>query len=117
MSLNYPAKVREIASKAPMFKVETRTSWELMVQMGEDAMFHVHNDASRKIAQDFVKNIHEHLTKSSQSEPDGYTVRFSSVALRYDELMELLYTAYREGQTDGMRRDFNPNFIGENFSA
>jgi hypothetical protein len=114
--MNYPAKIYEIATKAPLYKYETKTNWTQIVaesRSTEDVLHHVHRDAAYKITSEFVRNIHEHMTKYSQSEPDGYTVRFSSVALRYDELLELIYTAYREGQTDGMRRDFNPNIIGE----
>jgi hypothetical protein len=114
--MNYPAKVREIASKAPLYNLSTKTSWTEIsaeTRTDDDVLYHVHRDAAYKIANEFARNVSEHMTKYSSSEPDGYTIRFSSVALRYDELMELLYTAYREGQTDGMRRDFNPNYIGE----
>ena len=114
MSLNYPSKVHEIASKAPMFNLSTKTSWEQIsaeTSTIDDVLYHAHRDAAYKIANEFTRNISEHMTKYSSSEPDGYTIRFSSVALRYDELMELLYTAYREGQIDGMRNDFNTNFL------
>jgi hypothetical protein len=114
--MNYPAKVREIASKAPIFNLNTKISWTEIsaeTRTSDDVLYHIHRDAAYKIANEFAHNISEHIEKYSSSEPDGYTIRFSSVALRYDELMELLYTAYREGQTDGRRVDFNPNFIGE----
>jgi hypothetical protein len=102
--MNYPAKVREIASKAPLYHLNTKTSWTQILaetKTVNDVLYYVHRDAANKIANEFARNISEHMSKYSSSEPDGYTIRFSSVALRYDELMELLYTAYREGQTDG----------------
>jgi len=114
--MNYPAKVYEIATKAPLYKCQTTTSWTQIsaeTRTSDDVLHYVHRDAAYKIANEFVRNISEHIAKQSYSEPEGYTIRFSSVALRYDELLELIYTAYREGQTDGMRKDFNPNFIGE----
>lgn len=112
MSLNYPPKIYEVAQKAPMYKLETVTSWEELQKNKDEMLEHTYRQAAYKISNEFARTISEHLSRSGTSEPYGYTVRFSSVALRYDELLELLYTAYREGQTDGMRRDFSPNFIG-----
>jgi hypothetical protein len=113
--MSVPYVIRELASKAPTYSVEQKTSYRELASMrcsDGDVMEMLLQRATSQIAREFSAKLYKHLTLTRREEPDGHVISAHAVALRHDELVELLYAAYREGQTDGMRRDFNPNFVG-----
>jgi hypothetical protein len=105
---NYPASIREIASKVERLGFRQVTSWQSVAQMiGYDQEHLEHtmrNKAATAFAHEFTKLLLKHTRFIREETPEGIVVRADAIALRYDELIELLYRAYAEGQSDGMKR-------------
>lgn len=106
--MNYPIEVRKIAAEVPLFHYSQMETWQSLYQRREDE-----NEIKRRlvikaadqIVHKFVGQMMDRAAIKSFDEPEGKVVKVTCVALSYDELCNLLYRAYSEGQSDGMRRN------------
>lgn len=105
---NYPAEIREIASKVERLGFKQVTTWESVARMrafDQEHLEHtIRNKAATAFSHEFTGLLLKHTRFIREEAPEGIVVRADAIALRYDELMELLYRAYTEGQSDGMKR-------------
>lgn len=104
---NYPIPVMKIAAEVPRLQYQNVETWQALYQRQE------HPDESRlrltylaadRICQEFVKHVVDTMQIKSYDEAHGKVTRFACVALTEHQLNELLYQAYTEGQSDGMKR-------------
>jgi len=104
---NYPIEVRKIAAEVPLFHYSQLDTWQSLYQSRDDD-----NEIKRRlvlkaadqIVHKFVGQLIDRAHIKTSEEPEGRAVKVTCVALSYEELVNLLYRAYAEGQTDGMRR-------------
>jgi hypothetical protein len=104
---NYPIPVIKIAADAPLMQWQTMHTWQSLYQMHsrpDDLMNMLAREAATAITQQFIGDVLKREKIETRDDPEGKVMRFTCVALRYDQLVELLYRAYREGQSDGMHR-------------
>lgn len=103
---HYPIAVRDIASKVDRLSYRQTKSWDSIRQMHENLDLDelLSRKAADAIAHEFAGNVLKHATIVRWDEPEGLVMRVDAVALRYDELLQLLYAAYLEGQTEVRRR-------------
>ncbi len=104
--MSYPIPVMRVASKAPMLQWQHTESWAALHQLriGQDRLDEmITQQAATAIAREFVGDVLKHMRIERNESHEGLRVRFSCVALRRDQLLELLYEAYREGQSDAQR--------------
>lgn len=116
MSTNYPFELRELARTVDRMSYSETRSWAELMQINLPANHldeMLYRRAADAIAHEFAGKVlrHGHITR--YEEPDGRVLRFDAVALRYDELLDLLYRAYAAGQTDGMKRGTKINAEGQ----
>ncbi len=105
--MTYPIEVRKIAAEVPLFHYNQMDTWQSLYQSREDD-----NERKRRLAikaadqivHKFVGQLLDRAHIKTYEEPEGLAVRVSCVALSYEELVNLLYRAFAEGQTNGMRR-------------
>jgi len=78
----------------------------MLYQLGHvrDLQEHITRTAAHQITQKFVQHVMAHHQIETRETPDGLVTEFAAVALSWPELLELLYRAFAEGQTEGMRR-------------
>lgn len=104
---NYPHVIRAIASKVERLSFKQVKDWDAIAQLSvssdrmEEMLLHRAADA---IAHEFAGQVLKHGRIMKYGEPEGLVLRLDAVALRFDELLELLYRAYAEGQSDGINR-------------
>lgn len=104
--MNYPIPVNKIAAKAPMLQWQHVESWVSLHQLrlGQDRLDEmITRQAATAIAEMFTRDVLECMRIDRMETHEGLQVRFSCVALRRDQLLDLLYEAYREGQSDAQR--------------
>lgn len=104
--MSYPIPVNKIAAKAPMMQWQHVESWASLHQMrlGQDRLDEmITRQAATAIAHEFTRDVLEQMFIERLETHEGLKVRFSCVALRRDQLLDLLYEAYREGQSDAQR--------------
>lgn len=115
MKLDYPPAIRQLANKADMYHYKQVTTWQEIAQRNlPDDYFQefLFRRAADAIAHEFAKKVYNHTYIQRYEAPEGVVLKLDAVALSYRELVELLYQAYAEGQSDGMRRNFQmPPFI------
>jgi hypothetical protein len=105
--MNYPIAVMKIATDAPLMNWQTTHTWQSLYQMShrpDDLMGMLARQAADAITKQFVADVLKREKIETADIPEGKQMRFTCVALRYDQLLDLLYAAYREGQTDGINR-------------
>jgi hypothetical protein len=107
--MNYPIEVRKIAAEVPLFHYNQLNTWQSLYQGREidesEAKRRMVFKAADQIVHKFVGQLIDRAQIKTFEEPEGVAVRVTCVALSYDELCNLLYRAYAEGQSDGMRRN------------
>lgn len=105
---SYPIEVRKIAAEVPLFHYNHLNTWQSLYQHRETDEARIKLEMVRKAADQIVHKFVGHLIDRACirtfEEPEGVAVRVTCVALSYDELVNLLYRAYAEGQSNGMRR-------------
>jgi hypothetical protein len=115
MKLDYPPAIRQLANKADMYHYKQVTTWQEIAQRNlPDDYFQefLFRRAADAIAHEFAKKVYNHTYIQRYEAPEGVVLKLDAVALSYRELVELLYQAYAEGQSDGMSRNFQmPPFI------
>jgi hypothetical protein len=97
----------KIAADAPLMQWQQTHSWQSLYQMHyrpDDLMGMLARQAADAITQQFVADVLKREKIEVRDDPEGKVMRFTCVALRYDQLVELLYAAYREGQSEAVRR-------------
>lgn len=105
--MNYPFEVRDIASKVERYTYQDMQTWTSLMQINLpiDHLHELtHRRAADRIAHEFAGKVLKHMYVSVRDEPEGRALRFEAFALRYDELLNLLYQAYGAGQSEGMKR-------------
>jgi hypothetical protein len=104
---NYPFEIHEIASKVDRLAFKQVHTWDALQMVGLPLAYldeMLLRRAAGAIAHEFVGKVLKHMSIQRSDEPEGRVLRVNVVALSYDELLELLYQAYAEGQSDGMNR-------------
>jgi len=106
---DYPPVIREIANGLEMYHYQHTVSWAEMAQRVHDGYFQefLFRKAADAIAHEFAGKVLEHTYIQRYEHPEGQVLRLDAVALTYRELLEVLYRAYAEGQTDGMKRRYD----------
>lgn len=104
--MKYPTEVYELAQAAKLYQYQNTTSWQQMygLRYVGDPQEQIIRTAAHQITQEFVHNVVKHYQIQTQETPDGVETSFAAVALSWPELLELLYRAFAEGQSNGMRR-------------
>ncbi len=103
---NYPIPVMKIASDAPLMQWQQVHTWHSLYQMHfrpDELMGMLSRQAATAITNKFVDDVLKREHIEVRDEPEGKVFRFTCVALRYDQLREMLYAAYIEGQNDALR--------------
>lgn len=112
----YPYEVHAIAEKVQRFGFKQVTSWENMLKFNLPEPYHLdmlYRQAADAIAHEFAGQVLKHMALQESREPEGHVLKVDAVALRYDQLLEVLYKAYAAGQSDGMNRSHSLNFREE----
>lgn len=105
--MTYPISVMKLASEVPMLYYKNMESWDelyLRQEHPEDTNRRLTHKAADRIAHEYVAHVMKKMQIQLQDEPEGRVARFMCVAMSHQELVELLYRAYAEGQSDGIRR-------------
>jgi len=105
--MTYPIEVRKIAAEVPLFYYKQIDTWQSLCQSHEEPTERKRRlvfKAADQIVHKFVGQLIDSAQIKTFEEPEGLEVRVCCVALSYDELVNLLYRAYAEGQSDGTRR-------------
>lgn len=105
--MNYPIPVMKIAADAPLLYYKHVETWQSLYQRYDGPGEIAHRltmSAAKEISNRFVSDVLKREEIKSTDTPEGKEIRFACVALTHRQLVDLLYHAYREGQTDAMRR-------------
>jgi hypothetical protein len=106
--VNAPPEVRAIAADAPVYQWQTTQPWRDLATRPhrdeDDARAFLYRQAARGITEKFMADVMKRMSIHTTDEVDGHVTRFACVALRHDQLVDLLYRAYRAGQSDAMQR-------------
>ena len=104
--MKYPQEVYELAQAAKLYQHKQTTSWQQMygLRYVGDPQEHITRTAAHQITQEFVQHVQQHYQIQTQETPQGVETSFAAVALSWPELLELLYRAFAEGQSAGLRR-------------
>lgn len=108
--MNYPIEVRKIAAEVPLFHYSQMETWQSLYQSRDDE-----NEIKRRlifkaadqICHKFVGQLMDRAQIKTFEQPEGMAIKVTCVALSYEELVNLIYRAYSEGQSDGMRRNIS----------
>jgi hypothetical protein len=112
--MNYPYPVLELAAKTPRLSYLQTQTWTSLSQLPQDyADYIIYQQAAGAIARKFTEHVAKHMLIKTRDTPTERVTEFEAIALSYTELVELLYRAYVEGQTDGMKRTNTLNFMSE----
>jgi len=107
--MSYPIEIKKIAAEAPLFQYNQTDTWQSLYQ-SRDSEDEIKQRlifrAADQICHKFVGQLMKCAQIKTSHEPDGMATKVTCIALTYDELMDLLYRAYTDGQSDGMRRNF-----------
>lgn len=112
----YPYEVYAIAEKVERHGFKQVTSWSNMMQFNLPKDHHLdmlYRRAADAIAHEFAGQVLKHMAFQESREPEGHVLKVDTVALRYDELLEVLYKAYAAGQSNGINRSHSLNFREE----
>lgn len=104
---NYPIPIMELASKVQTMHWRHHHSWQALYQMKhnpDELMNLLARQAASAIAQQFTGEVIAKGLIETRDEQDGKVMTFSCVALRRDELLDLLYLAYCEGVSNARER-------------
>lgn len=97
-----PPVIREIALSHPRLSYRNVIPWATVSQRQSREM-NLREVLVRKAADAIAHEFAGHVFKGSKivqcEEPEGFSLKVEAYALRYDQLVELLYKAYREGQS------------------
>jgi hypothetical protein len=110
----YPFEIRDLASQVDRLAFKRTHTWAALGEMNlppEHLDEMLYRRAADAIAREFAGKVLRHRHILRYDEPQGRVLRFDSVALRYDELLELLYRAYVAGQSNARR--YAPAVIGD----
>lgn len=105
--MNYPIPVMKLASEVPRLHYSNMDSWHELYQRQEhpgDMNQRLIYKAADRIAHEFVAHVMKKMEITTHDDPEGRVTRFVCVAMSHHELVELLYRAYAEGQSDGIKR-------------
>lgn len=108
--MDYPIPVMKVASKVKMLHYQHVESWTSLnsLHLGDDRLdVMVSHQAANAITREFISDVMKHMCIERSQEHDGLYMRFTCVALRRQELLDLLYEAYCEGQSSALR--YGPN--------
>lgn len=98
-----PPVIRSIALSHPRLSYRHVTSWATVLQRVAremDTREMLVRQAADAIAHEFAKQVLDGSKIEQREDPEGFAVKVEAYALRYDQLVELLYRAYREGQSE-----------------
>lgn len=103
--MSHPPALRKLAADAPLFRFVETTTWQAIVERGgygfdaQDRMRDMaYRTAAAAITSKFMADVMKRMAIEQRDTADGREVSFTCCALRYDQLMDLLYAAYVEGQ-------------------
>lgn len=104
--MKYPQEVYQLAQAAKLYQLQQTNSWQMLYKLGHvrNLQEHITRTAAHQITQEFVQHVQQHHQIQTKETPDGLVTEFAAVALSWPELLELLYRAFAEGQSNGMRR-------------
>lgn len=112
IKISIPPSVRMIASSAPALNFQQITTWEAIYQgrfSPEDLRHMIMRKAASELSQRLVDDIIKKSKIEVTEEANGLATRVSVVSMTYDDLVELLYRAYRDGQTE--RQDMTAQWV------
>lgn len=99
----YPPAIRNIALKHPRLSYRHVTTWTHILSRayrGPDAREELRRIAADAVAHEFVGRVLSAGRFEQCETPEGFEIKLDAYALRYDQLIDLLYEAYREGQSE-----------------
>lgn len=105
--MSHPIAVMKLAAEVPKLYYSNMESWQELYQRNEhpdETTRRLTYKAADRIAHEFVSHVMKKMDIKSYDEADGRVTRFICVAMSQQELVELLYRAYAEGQSDGLKR-------------
>lgn len=105
--MTYPISVMKLAAEVPKLYYKNMESWQELYQRNEhpeETTQRLTHKAADRIAHEFVAHVMKKMDIKTYDEPEGRATRFICVAMSHQELVELLYRAYAEGQSDGIKR-------------
>lgn len=108
--MSYPIPVMRLAAEVPKLFYKHAETWQDLYQRHEhpsESTRRLTYLAADRICKEFVKHVLEKQDIKSYDEPEGRMTRFICVAMTNFELTELLYRAYSEGQSDGLKRSIS----------
>lgn len=105
--MSYPIPVMKLAAEVPKLYYKNMESWQELYQRQEhpeETNRRLTHKAADRIAHEFVAHVMKKMEIQAYDDPDGRVTRFVCVAMSHQELADLLYRAYVEGQSDGIKR-------------
>lgn len=103
MTDSYPISLKYLLSKVKPMQYSEKHSWESLYQMQqspEDLMQMLQRNAIQNIANQLATKLMNKSTIDIRDEVEYKSMIFYGYCFNLHELKELLYAAYREGQSD-----------------
>lgn len=105
--MTYPIPIMKLAAEVPKLYYKNMQSWQELYQLREhpdETTQRLTHKAADRIAHEFVSHVMKKMEIKTYDEAEGRVTRFICVAMSHQELADLLYRAYVEGQSDGLKR-------------
>ena len=100
---NYPLSIRKLTKNARLLQVSVKADWQSMynaMQGQERAEADLKHQLCQALSHEFTRAVFENCYFKRQEGAECVTYSLEAYALTYDELMMIMYHAYREGQTE-----------------
>lgn len=97
----YPPAIRKIALDRPRLSYRHVTAWDAVLRRAreEGLRENLVRVAADAIAHEFAGHVLREGRIRQYETPEGFEVKVDAYALCYDQLVDMLYAAYREGQS------------------
>ena len=97
----FPPAIRKIALSRPRLSYRQTTAWDTVLRRAreEGLRENLVRVAADAIAHEFAGHVLKEGRIEQYETPEGLEIKVEAYALRYDQLIEMLYAAYREGQS------------------
>ena len=102
--MKYPPEVYQLASRDHLYQYQQTTSWTAVQQASWPIHELLEQQAAQQITQDFVRHVLGSQVITQRETPQGLETTFAAVCLSWPVYLEVLYRAFVEGQSAGMRR-------------
>ena len=101
--MKYPQEVYQLASRDHLYQYQQTTSWIAVQQASWPIHELLEQQAAQQITQDFVRHVRGSQVITQRETPQGLQSEFAAVCLSWPVYLEVLYRAFVEGQSAGMR--------------